>query len=298
MEKENDSALRHGLTERNRWCLYRFFSMRPGDIVVVPLYEQEFAIVTVSETAKSIRVLPLGSFESISGRTVTLKNYLVYNDDNAPADLGFFISFRKESVSIVRCAFASAKPQSRMKHQYINIDINDLAEDVWNARFAKAPLDLHDVIAESAAPQVLSAIHKLTPDSFERLVKWYMERSGATRTYIPAKNDESGKVDGADADVIAEFAPLGIVFFIQAKKHEGYTDVWAIKQISRYKEQKEDTSDDFTYIPWVITTATFKEEVKESAHDASVRLIDGMTFAKMILDTGMNSISEVIENLK
>ena len=85
---------------------------------------------------------------------------------------------------------------------------------IQKIRPAKAPLDFHDILLESAAPQVLEAIHKLTPDSFERLVKWYMEQSGASHTFIPAKN-ENGKENGADADVIAEFAPLGIVFFIQ-----------------------------------------------------------------------------------
>lgn len=288
----NTCAAENGLTERNRWCLYRFFMMKPEDIVVVPLYEQEFAIVEITETAKTISELPLQTLNSISGKSVSLKQSLIYDDDNSIIDLGFYIPFNRERITIVWRAFASAKLQSRMKHQYINVDINDLAKDVEDARFAKAPLDFHDILLESAAPQVLEAIHKLTPDSFERLVKWYMEQSGASHTFIPSKN-EHGKEQGADTDVIAEFAPLGIVFFIQVKKHEGYTDEWAIKQIQLYKEQKENTSDDFTYIPWVITTAKFKEEVREVAHDAGVRLIDGITFAKMILDTGVKSINEI-----
>ncbi len=292
----NAAALQNGLTERNRWCLYRFFMMKPGDVIVVPLYEQEFAIVEISDTVKTISELPISSFRSISGRPVKLNGSLVYSDDGTDIDLGFYIPFDRTRVSIVRRAFASAKLQSRMKHQYINVDISDLCADVEDARFATAPLDLRDIILESAAPKVLEAIHKLTPDNFERLVKWYMDECGATRSFIPAKN-ESGKEGGADADVIAEFAPLGIVFFIQAKKHEGYTDDWAIKQISLYKEQKENVSDEFTYIPWVITTATFKKEVKETAHAAGVRLIDGITFAKMILDTGVNSINDVIDTI-
>lgn len=293
----NDYATQCGLTERNRWCLYRFFTIMPGDIVIVPLYEQEFAIVEVSGSAKPISELALSSFESISGRKVRLDNNLIYEDTNSIIDLGFFIPFNKEKVSIVRRAYASSKLQSRMKHQYINVMVNDLIDDIENSRFATAPLNLHDIILEETAPKVLEAIHKLTPDSFEHLVKWYMDQSGASRTFIPSKN-EADKKAGADADVIAEFPALGIVIYIQAKKHEGYTDDWAVKQISRYKEQKENKADDFTYIPWVITTATFKESVKEYAHSAGVRLIDGITFAKMIMDTGVNSINEVIEDLR
>lgn len=292
-----ESSLKNGLSGRNRWCLYRFFTMKKGDIVVVPLYEQEFAVVEISGSARPISELPISQFNSISGKQVKLDGSLMYTDDNSIVDLGFFIPFNKDNVSIVRRSYASAKLQSRMKHQYINVDVNDLYSDIEAARFSTGPLDLHDVILEEAAPVILNAIHKLTPDSFESLVKWYMDQCGASRTFIPAKN-ESGKEDGADADVIAEFAPLGIVFFIQAKKHEGYTDDWAIKQISRYKEQKENSSDDFTYIPWVITTASFEEQVKETAHSAGVRLIDGITFAKMIIDTGVNSINDVMENLR
>lgn len=286
----------NGVTGRNRWCMYRFFMMRPGDLVVVPLYEQEFAVVEVAGEAKPISELSIHEFESVSGRTVKLQGNLIYEDDGSVVDLGFFIPLKMETATIVRRAFASSKLQSRMKHQYINVDINDLASDIEEARKAKAPLDLRDVICESAAVPVLEAIHKLTPDGFERLVKWYMEQSGASHVFIPAKN-EPGKEDGADADVVAEFAPLGIVFYIQAKKHEGYTDDWAIKQISLYKTQRENTADDFTYIPWVVTTAEFEEKVKETAHASGVRLVDGITFAKMILDTGVKSINEVMSNI-
>lgn len=289
------AAAECNLVERNRWCLYRFFSMKENDVVVVPLYEQVFAIIRLTGSAKPISELPITSIESISGKQVVLNDVLEYKDNTTKiVDLGFFIPFDKESVSVIKRAFASDKLQSRMKHQYINVEINDLCQDVEEARISKGPIDIHDIILESTSEAVLSAIKKLTPTSFEYLVEWYMNKIGATSVYIPAKN-EPGKVDGADADVIAHFNPLGIVFFIQVKKHDGYTDDWAIKQISRYKEQKENIMDDFTYIPWVITTASFTEEVKEYAHGAGVRLIEGIDFAKMVIDTGVNSINDVIK---
>ena len=47
-----------GARYRSRWCLYRFATFKPGDIVVVPLYDKRFAIVEVEESAKSILDLP------------------------------------------------------------------------------------------------------------------------------------------------------------------------------------------------------------------------------------------------
>lgn len=284
-------------SDRNRWCLYRFFMMKPGDIVVVPLYEKEFAVLEITGSAEPISKLPLQTVKSVTNRLVKKDEFLMYEDDNSIIDLGYFIPINRDNVSIVPRAFASAKLQARMKHQFINISLEDLANDVEAARVADAPLDFRDVILESMAPQMLEAIHKLTPDGFEHLIKWYMKESGATSVTIPAKN-EPGKFDGADADVIAEFSQLGIVFFIQAKMHEGNTGEWAVEQIRLYKEQKENKADDFTYIPWVVTTAEFDENVRELAHDAGVRLVDGITFAKMLLDTGIGSINEVIEKAR
>lgn len=289
----NYCASECGLAERNRWCLYRFFTMAEGDIVVVPLYEQVFAIIRLSGDAKPIGELPLKALKTLSGREVVLRDVLEYKDDAKIVDLGFFIPFEKESVTIVKRSYASNLLQARMKHQYINVKINDLCREVEKARVAEGPINIHDIILESTAANVLSAIMKLTPKNFEQLVAWYMNRIGATSVYLPASN-EPGKADGADADVVAHFNPLGIVFFIQVKKHEGYTDDWAIEQISRYKEQKENVMDDFTYIPWVITTASITEEVKAYAKGMGVRLIEGSDFAKMIMDTGINSINDIM----
>ncbi|MBQ7416980.1 MAG: hypothetical protein IJV18_02595, partial [Acidaminococcaceae bacterium] len=47
-----------GARYRSRWCLYRFATIKPGDIVFVPLYDKRFAIVEAEETAKSILDLP------------------------------------------------------------------------------------------------------------------------------------------------------------------------------------------------------------------------------------------------
>ena len=293
----SDSASKSGLVSRNRWCLYRFLTLKAGDQVIVPLYEKEFAIVEVAGDAQPICALPVKKFSSIENRGVVVRDYLYYEGNDDPIDLGYIVPYHMDTAKIVPRGYASAKLQARMKHQYINVDVEDCAEDIRKAMTAEAPVNLRDIILEATAKSVLESIHELTPDGFERLVQWYMQQCGATRVEIPAKN-ESGKENGADADVIAAFDHLGTVFYIQVKKHEGYTSDWAIKQISYYKAQKENKSDDFTYIPWVVSTASFTEEVREYAHEVGVRLIDGLDFAKMIVDTGIKNINTVMDYLK
>lgn len=120
-----------------------------------------------------------------------------------------------------------------------------------------------------------------------------MERIGASTVYIPPKNS-SEKEDYADADVVAVFESLGITIYIQVKKHDDKTDVWAVEQISKYDENQEKNSiDGMTYIPWVVSTADdFKEEAKVKAVEKGVKLINGKEFARMLAEVGVNGIDE------
>ena len=83
-----ECAVKCGLVERNRWCLYRLFMMKENDIVVVPLYEQVFAVIRL-RAAKPISNLPVSTMKSVSGRDVVLNDVLEYQDDASLVDLGF-----------------------------------------------------------------------------------------------------------------------------------------------------------------------------------------------------------------
>lgn len=132
---------------------------------------------------------------------------------------------------------------------------------------------------------------RLTPDKFEQLVKWYLKQIGASDVYIPSKN-EKGKNDGADADVIATFENLKVIIYVQVKYHKGCTSDWAIKQISEYKIQKENIDDEYTYIPWVITSAEkYSKEAIQKAREVNVRLIDKKEFARMLINNGLENIN-------
>ena len=267
-----------GERSRGRWGLHRFLSMRAGDVVVVPLRDGQFAVADIAGSAKSITELNVEAFLDIQPSEMEKR------------DIGFFVPVR--DITVRKRSYAEADLQSRMKMRQTNGDITELKESVDRARTAAEPVNLHDVIIDSAVESILSTIKKhIRPDKLEHLVKWYMNRVGASRVYKMATN-EAGKSEGADGDVVAEFDPLSIVIYIQVKCHEGETNNWAVEQIRKYKEQKETVGDGITYIPWVISTALFSSGTREEAIEAGVRLIDGPQFARMLADAGISDIND------
>ena len=288
-----------GARYRSRWCLYRFATIKPGDIVVVPLYDKRFAIVEAEETAKSILDLPVEVVNELTDVNLT-KNGLVNVTDpekNRTIDIGFFVKI-KTPVKIIPRSFAEDKLQMRMKLRQTNASINDLKKAVDDAAKQEAPVDVHEILVEETANAILEKIKKyVTADNFERVVKWYMEKIGASKVYIPPKNS-SEKKDYADADVVAVFENIGVTIYIQVKKHDDQTDSWAVQQILKYGEQQEKNFIyGMTYIPWVISTADgFKESAYDEANAKGVKLINGKEFARMLAEVGVNGIDEGFNN--
>lgn len=284
-----------GARYRSRWCLNRFAQFMPGDTVVVPLYDKCFAIVEVENSAKSILDLPLEVVNEFKDVNLSVNGLTDISDSQSirDIDIGFFVKI-KTPVKIIPRSFAEDKLQTRMKMRQTNASINDLAKEVDDAAKREAPVDVHEILVEETANAILGKIKKyVTADNFERVVKWYMERIGASTVYIPPKNS-SEKEDYADADVVAVFESLGVTIYIQVKKHDDKTDVWAVEQILKYDENQEKNSiDGMTYIPWVVSTADdFKEEAKVKAVEKGVKLINGKEFARMLAEVGVNCIDE------
>jgi len=255
---------------RSRWCLNRFARFMPGDTVVVPLYDKCFAIAEVENSAKSILDLPLEVVNELKDVNLSVNGLTDISDSQniRDIDIGFFVKI-KTPVKIIPRSFAEDKLQTRMKMRQTNASINDLAKEVDDAAKREAPVDVHEILVEETANAILGKIKKyVTADNFERVVKWYMERIGASKVYIPPKNS-SEKEDYADADVVAVFESLGVTIYIQVKKHDDKTDGWAVEQISKYDENQEKNSiDGMTYIPWVVSTA----EDFNRLPDASINL--------------------------
>ena len=79
---------------------------------------------------------------------------------------------------------------------------------------------------------------------------------------------------------------------VQVKKHKenSETDDWAVQQIRAFKTN-HNYGDYFTQM-WVISSSNkYCEEAISMAEAEGVRLINGIEFAKMILDAGLEGMS-------
>lgn len=284
---------------RSRWTLWNFFRFSPNDFVVVPLPNGKFSICKVKGIP--IPITELDGFAELvlqNGSRITRdqKGLLRRYENDKIVDLGFVVEVEIVKANLSRKEYADSKLTSRMKIRQTNADISDLAENVQNVISADSPINLYATVIEGLANRLLDAIKtQLTPDKFEQLIKWYFEKLGATRTLRPSKNS-SDKWDGADADIVAEFDTLGVVFYIQAKFHDGTTSNWPVEQISKYKDQHEVFSGEHTVIPWVISTAAeFSEEAITMAQENNVRLVTGAEFGIMLIDAGITDINRAFE---
>ena len=205
---------------------------------------------------------------------------------------------RRDDDNIPR-SYAKSDLQSRMKIRQTNSEIydEDLQKEIREVVERYAPIDIHDVIAEGTAKIILDAIGEYaTAGDVEKLVRWYMRKAGASKVYKPCKpKGKSDEDNCADADVVAEFDPLGVNIYIQVKKHEDKTGSEAVTQITKYKELSgENFADDQTHILWVLSTADdFTEDAQSLAQGNSVRLINGTEFARMLVDVGISDINSI-----
>ena len=83
------------------------------------------------------------------------------------------------------------------------------------------------------------------------------------------------------------FENIKTAIMVQVKKHEGVTDEWAIQQIKAYMTNH--IYDDYHTQMWVISTCEHYSQ--KAMNEAGVRLISGIEFASMILDTGLEGLN-------
>lgn len=290
----------HGYqVSRSRWNLWNFCNFSHDDFVVVPLFNGEFSIYKVVRSSIPISELSgFSDFVSEDGSRIVRdeKGLLRRFQTNEIVDLGFVVQVDPIKEHISRYEYADNKLTARMKIRQTNADISDLAESVQNVIGADSPINLYSAVIEELAEKLLSTIKaQLTPDKFELLVKWYFEKIGASNAFRPGKNS-ADKWDGADADIVAEFDPLKIMFYVQVKLHDDITSQWAVEQIAMYKDQHELTSGEYTIIPWVISTASgFSADAITMAQENNVRLIAGTEFARLLIDAGITDINRAFE---
>lgn len=258
---------RSGETRRSRWALWYFAQMRPGDMVVVPLYGGSMQICEVTG-------------EMRRAEEAEAEDY----------DIGFVIPVK--CLKEVPRSWASGALQSRLKYRGTTTRLDELERDIRAALEAEGPVMIHDRIIDGLSGELKEILLKwVTPGKLERIVEWYMRSFGASYVYIPAKN-AGDKPEGGDADVIAEFATLRVRFYIQVKKHEDVSGKKAVEQIAAYTETIDE--DGYTPVSWAVSTAKFDDDAHELARVKNVRLIDGGELCRMLLDAGIGSIDEAM----
>lgn len=294
----NTFMARQQETGRSRWNLWYFCQFRPGDRVVVPLFDHEFTIVEVTGTAFPVDALCGSSLLTQKNDPAEINRQGIRNTATGKIyDIGFLVKVKALRPHPIKRSFADARLSSKMKLRQTNAEITSIAGSIEAALSAEAPASLHAALLDASLERFQNVIQQnVTPDGLERLVCWYMKKKGASSAWIPAKN-ERDKKNGADADVIAEFEALRVIFYIQVKKHQGQTSGWAVHQVAEYASQKQDDANDYTYIPWVISTAEFDADAVQDAKTKGVRLIGGGDFMKMLLDCGIDSIDEALKTI-
>lgn len=286
----------------NRHQLWRFITtMKRGDWVLVPSYGS-FSIYELMEDAPlmiaDIRDITI---KNSSGMVIRRdeRGYLL-DDQGEYVDLGFARRVKAIAVDIPRASFADSKLISRLKVRQTNVNITDLENSVLDAyeRYQhNRPLDFRKELDDLIPSIQKRIIEKLDDVKFERLVQWYLEKAGATYTEIPPKNG-SNKQGYEDVDVIASFDQLKMVIYVQVKHHRGSTDDWATQQIRLLQtiHEGENTDlelDNYNKIYWVITSADcFTEKCVDDARKQNIQLIDGKTFASMLLDVGFDGVNK------
>ncbi|UZP67135.1 restriction endonuclease [Desulfovibrio mangrovi] len=280
---------------RRRFNLWNFvFRMKKGDRIVVP-FSGVFSVYEIvgDEVFKAVD-LNVINFKTNLGKVIKHGiDGLLYDEDDKIIDLGFFWKVNLVQENVPRRDYVDSALSSRMKILSTNADITDIEGAVDDALLRwkeKKPINLRSILYEKVSSIVLDSMLKsLDPDRFEKLVKWYFLRLGASRVFIPPKN-ETGKQ--GDCDVVAVFEPLKTIYYVQVKFHTGTTSDYAARQIIDYRTLKDVDEEGYSTIPWVVSSAEFSKECMETAKEHGVVLITGADFCLMLLDVGMSSLDE------
>jgi restriction endonuclease Mrr len=282
-----------GRVPRTRHNLWNFLKFEKGDIIIVPSWGTFFVCEITDERPLLIGETYSEGLKSWGSKNVSTNGTYLLNENNKAYDLGFAREVNVIYKNVSREKFADAPLTSRMKIRQTNAQINDLKNSIEKSienYKANKPIHIHSIVIEKTASIVLEAIKKeLNPDKFEKLIRTYFKTIGANEITTPAKN-ESNK-DG-DADIVAVFENLKLIIYIQAKFQTGQISEWGTNQILDYKTNKESIDDGYNKIAWVITTAdTFNKDAENIAKDNEIQLVNGLEFAKMLLNAGIGLLN-------
>ncbi len=276
---------------RNRYTLYRFVSeMKKDDVVIVPL-EGNFAVCRIADDAVlTNESMDKGLLASISNNEITYDGQFLRNR-GGKIDMGFYRRVEIMEARVPR-RYATQRLYSALKYRGTNRRLSvATGEDIKEACEAyreNRPISLCAEFEDALAKTVLEVINnRLNDIRFENLVEAYFKTIGA-RIEKPAKNGCA--TEKGDADRIAYFDTINVQIMVQAKKHNGETGDWAIKQITAYAENFD--KEEYDTQLWVISTCDqYSTKAIDLAEQEGVRLVTGLEFAKMLLKAGIRNLN-------
>ena len=286
-----------GNLPRIRFFLWRFLAeMKKGDWVIVPSWGT-FSIFEIKDDCAILASDPNVKLPNCdwSGKALCRDldtNLIKLEEEKDCLDIGFLRSVSVVELDIPRGDFADSALTSRMKYQGTNADISDLEQSIHRALSnykSGKPINLKAEIIEKSIDAWESAIQcNLNPTKYEKLVKWYFERVGASEVIIPPKNYEGKQ---GDVDVRAVFEKIRTIINVQVKFYSGETSTWAIEQIRDFSESKESSYDGYIHQFWVISSSdSFSVESENLAKENNILLVRGREFVKMLFDVGLESL--------
>lgn len=281
-----------------RHFLYKFFfEFKKDDYIVVPS-GGEFHVFQI----ESDDMLIYGGKDEIIKKRFDQIGLKLENKDD---DFKFFRKVKPIRVQIPRKGYAVGELCSKLKYQGTTLEItDDAAKILKDALRADEPFSIYGRSIKFLTKNLYeNALKNITPDNLESLIAWYFKRKGAD-VYEVLKKNYSEKVEQEDADVLAIFEDLKIRFFVQAKAYTNKNDKkvnldGAICQLNKYMNYHVIESDEkYTDLKWIVCLAETNEgienydKIKEENND--IRFINGMEFAEMLLNVGLQNIDEAL----
>lgn len=277
-----------GTCPRSLSNLSRFLSIKIGDWAIVP-YWSSFYIAEILEEVKALPEI----LSDIPDIETNLKKKI------DKFDIGFVYKVKwfkreDEKYDISRSEYADKALTARLKARQTCLLISDLEESIksaWMAFQKNTPLNINEFFVNNLSQNLYENLtlpnSPLNPHKFELLIKNLMRSLNATVEKPSIKGD-------GDADIVATFESIKHIIYIQAKYYERGTTAseWAIEQIADFRDRKEiNEIEEYTTGFWVISSADdFTDNAKLLAKKENVRLISGKELARLILETGLNSL--------
>ena len=282
-KKAFDKLVKENTSFKSVPNLWRFLNFKKDDLIIVPS-PKKFSIY------KIIRDKFVGNDDKELSEAIT-KLKLNNLKENGQYILGFFWKVEPVAVNISRGKYADALLTRRMHFRGTNINCNDIKNSIDSA-IEKKPINLFSDIVDKCGDDILKLIkEKLNPAKFEKLIQLYFKQCGANDVYKPSKSDN----DEGDCDVEALFESIKTVIHVQAKFYDKVAGKWAIEQINDFIEfiNNNPEDDGYIHIGWVISTCDdFSDKAKELAAQNNRLLINGETFAEMLIRSGIHTIDK------